>query len=86
MAYTHVSTLTTGNSNTYSNSAEWIAEHGPCGINHEQVESGSIAADGSGTVTRTLVYANEAARDAHFAASADARASRAFTPTVVSAG
>jgi len=40
MAYTHVSTLTTGNSNTYSNSAEWIAEHGPCGINHENVDSG----------------------------------------------
>lgn len=65
MAYTLTTTMTTKNSNTYATEAEWIAEHGPCGINNPIVVSGQIIADGTGTVTRTLVYENETDRNSH---------------------
>lgn len=84
MAYTHISTLTTTNSNTYANSSEWIAEHGACGLNHDLVVSGSIAADGTGSVTRTLTYPDEASRNAHKAAVAGV--SKTWTASLVSAG
>ena len=65
MAISRVSTLTSTNANTYSTSDEWVAEHGKCGLGHETVESGTIVADGTNTVTRTLVYADAAARTEH---------------------
>ena len=65
MAYTHIATLTTNNGNTYANSDEWMAEHGSCGLNNSLVVSGSIVADGTGTVTRTLVYASRDDRVSH---------------------
>jgi len=68
MAYTLTTTMTTKNTNTYETAAAWIAEHGPCGINHSLVVSGQIVADGTGSVTRTLVYENEADRNNHIQA------------------
>lgn len=65
MAITRVSTLTSTNSNTYSTSDEWIAEHGKSGLGHEEVDSGTIVADGTNAVTRTLVYADADARARH---------------------
>ncbi len=65
MAYTHVSTLTSKNSNTYATKADWIAEHGNCGLTNPLVTSGDIVADGTNAVTRTLVYAERDDRQTH---------------------
>lgn len=72
MAYTYTSTLTSKNSNTYSTVNEWIAEHGPCGTNYDTVTTGSLTLSEDGaSVTRVVVYENEAAKDAHFTAKAN---------------
>lgn len=65
MPYTHVSRLTSQNSNTYATKAEWIAEHGKCGLDNPLVTSGDIVADGTNAVTRTLVYAERDDRQTH---------------------
>ena len=71
MAYTFTSTLTSKNSNTYSTVNEWIAEHGPCGTNYDTVTTGSLSLSEDGaSVTRVVVYEDEAAKDAHFTAKA----------------
>jgi len=71
MAYTFTSKLTSKNSNTYTTVNEWIAEHGPCGTNYDTVTTGSLTlADDGASVTRVIVYENEAAKDAHFTAHA----------------
>lgn len=67
MAFTHISTLTSTNANTYSTQDDWIAEHGSCGLNNPLVTSGTITADGTNAVTRTLVYANRDDRTTHIA-------------------
>jgi len=80
MAFTHISTLTTNNSNTYASADEWIAEHGTCGLNNALVINGNIVADGTGTVTRTLVYATRDDRASHVAS----RPALTFTAAFVS--
>tara|TARA_R110001592_G_scaffold4390_1_gene24759 strand:+ start:41 stop:304 length:264 start_codon:yes stop_codon:yes gene_type:complete len=71
MAYTYTSTLTSKNSNTYADVAAWIAEHGPCGSNYDTVTTSSLTlAEDGASVTRVLVYEDEAAKDAHFTAHA----------------
>ena len=73
MAYTFTSTLTSKNGNTYSTVNEWIAEHGPCGTNHDSVTTGSLTLSEDGaSVTRVVVYEAEANKDAHFTAAIEA--------------
>ena len=80
MAFTHTSTLTTNNANTYADVDAWIAEHGPCGIyNDDYVSSGTLVLEGNNAVVRTLVYADEATADTHAAAYASAKSGYAYT-------
>ena len=60
MAFQKTSVLTSKNSNTYTTSEEWIAEHGPCGTSHENVSNWTINANGTNAVTRVLQFATEA--------------------------
>ena len=60
MAFQKTSVLTSKNSNTYSSSAEWIAEHGACGTETPGVTNWTITADGTNAVTRVLQFATEA--------------------------
>lgn len=80
MAFTHTSTLTTNNANTYADVDAWIAEHGPCGTkNDTYVTSGTLVLNGNNAVDRTLVYPDSATADSHAAAYADDRAGYAYT-------
>lgn len=70
MAYTITDTLTAKNGDTYASVDLWKATHGPCGVdNTEYVTSGSLTLDeGGASVTRVLVYADEATKNAHVSA------------------
>jgi hypothetical protein len=63
--YTHISRLTTTNSNTYTSASQWHSEHGPCGVYNNYVIKGTIQCDGTGSVIRTLVYDNYSQRQLH---------------------
>ena len=68
MAFRHTSTLTTSNSNTYADTDAWIAEHGPCGVeNTDHITNGTLTMSGNNAVIRVLEYADEAAKNTHFA-------------------
>lgn len=68
MAFRHTSTLTTDNSNTYADTDAWIAEHGPCGVeNTDHITNGTLTLSGNNAVIRVLEYADEAAKNTHFA-------------------
>ena len=83
MAFTHTSTLTTSNSNTYADTAAWIAEHGPCGTeNMDYITSGSLTMEGNNAVVRVLVYPDEATKNSHF--TTHAPSSPAYTVSNVS--
>jgi hypothetical protein len=72
MALTITDRLTAKNGDTYADVAAWETAHGPCGTaNTEYVTSGTLTLDdGGASVTRVLVYADEATKDAHVAATA----------------
>ena len=60
MAITIVKTLTDNNASaTYADQAAWEAVHGDCGGGHPNVQSYTITADGSNSVTLTRVFATE---------------------------
>lgn len=83
MAFTHTSTLTTSNSNTYADTAAWIAEHGPCGTeNMDYITSGSLTMEGNNAVVRVLTYPDEATKNNHF--TNNAPSSPAYTVSNVS--
>jgi len=63
--YTHISRLTTTNSNVYTSASQWHTEHGPCGVYNNYVIKGTIECDGTGSVIRTLVYENYQQRQLH---------------------
>lgn len=67
MALTITDTLTAINGDTYASVDLWEAAHGPCGVkNAAYVTSGTLTLDEGGvSVTRVLVYPDEAKREAH---------------------
>lgn len=73
MALTITDTLTAKNGDTYESVNMWKAAHGPCGVeNNTYVTSGTLTLDEGGvSVTRVMVYPDEATRDAHTASAID---------------
>ena len=70
MAITIVKTLTDQDASaTFADQAAWETVHGKCGGGHTNVQSYSIAADGTNVVTITRVFASEADWDAASTAS-----------------
>lgn len=64
--YTHISKLTSKTNTVYNDINDWVDEHGPCGVSNDFfVEDGSLELNEDNTITRTLVYINEEARQAH---------------------
>jgi hypothetical protein len=84
MAYVKTATLVTENSNTYATAAEWIAEHGKCGVyNTEYVTNGTMDVTEAGTgVVVVLTFPDESTSDAFTTAHADEIAAAAYTTTV----
>lgn len=57
--------LTTTNENTYADVDAWVADHGPCGTEHDSVTSGTLTRIDDTSVRRVLEYADEAAYNTH---------------------
>jgi len=56
MTYTVVSRLTTTTGKTFSTVAEWMAEHGPCGLHNPITAGGSLDLDSPTTAIRTMDF------------------------------
>jgi len=62
-------TYKTKNSNTYSTVAEFVAEHGPCGVSNldHVMEAGTAALVGNDSMKVTVKYNTEAEYNTHAA-------------------
>lgn len=64
--------LTTTTDSTYTTVEEWVAEHGPCGVeNFEFINSGEMTLNDETSVIVTLEYDSEETWQAHRNAYAD---------------
>jgi|TARA_R110000851_G_scaffold11587_2_gene40468 hypothetical protein len=85
MAFVKTANLVTTSGNTYATTAEWITEHGKCGIyNTEYVTNGTMDLLEETGITIVLTFPDEATSDAFTAAHADEIAAAAYTTTIVS--
>lgn len=85
MAIRRVSTLTsTIPGETYATVDEWKASHGNCGTAMNQCQSATLTLNEDGvSVTRTLIFANEAQKDSYKAENIVANVARNYTTTHV---
>ncbi len=65
MGYRVTKDLTTTNENTYADVDAWVADHGPCGTEHENVVNGKFIRMDESSVRRVLEYTDEAAYTEH---------------------
>tara|TARA_B110000977_G_C10650950_1_gene327939 strand:- start:28 stop:282 length:255 start_codon:yes stop_codon:yes gene_type:complete len=79
MAIRHISDLVTDNSNTYANTDEFFAEHGPCGSTNPGCTSINFEMQSNTGVRRTIIFEDETQFQAFFPNSTD----KAFTVTKI---
>jgi hypothetical protein len=81
MAFTLVTRLSTDDGKVYSSVEQWKEDHGMCGTTYPDLLDSSLELEEGGTsVLRTLVYVDEAARNAHVEAMANVESTSVFYP------
>jgi len=79
MAIRHIADLVTTNANTYANTDEFFAEHGPCGGSNPGCTSINFEMQGNNGVRRTIIFEDETQFQAFFPNTTD----KVFTVTKI---